>query len=365
MGEAQRRLAAALLAVPESTASALYGMHDLLSSVGRDWNLLVRGVAGPARVAPRIVAADADPFRNPNGVRIEPDAAIADIEVPALVCVSDLQVTPRESFAGRYRLETAWLRRCHAAGAMLASAGSGVLLLAEAGLLDGGEATTHWGFCDAMRKTYPHVRLRPGRALVASGEGQRVVTADGGSSWLGLALYLIARLFGPDEAIRVARLHLVDRHALAQLPLAMSTCARRYDDAKVAACQAWIADHYAEPAPVAGMAAMSGLALRSFERRFARVTGLAPLEYVHTLRVEEGKQLLEATDLPVEAIANQVGYEDAGFFGRLFRRKVGMTPTAYRRSSRVAPDVPRAQRGDGSAAAAILRACPPPPKRSS
>ena len=75
----------------------------------------------------------------------------------------------------------------------------------------------------------------------------------------------------------------------------------------------------------------SGLADRTFKRRFAAATGLSPMEYVHTLRLEEAKQMLETEDSPIEAVANEVGYEDASFFGRMFRRKVGLTPAQYRK----------------------------------
>ena len=76
---------------------------------------------------------------------------------------------------------------------------------------------------------------------------------------------------------------------------------------------------------------LSGIAERSFKRRFFQATGMSPLEYVHTMRLEEAKQMLEAGDEPVEAIANEVGYEDAGFFSRLFRRSVGLSPAQYRK----------------------------------
>jgi len=79
------------------------------------------------------------------------------------------------------------------------------------------------------------------------------------------------------------------------------------------------------------MVRLSGLAERTFKRRFRQATGLAPLEYVHTLRLEEAKQMLESGDAPVDAVAREVGYEDAGFFSRLFRRKVGLTAAQYRR----------------------------------
>ena len=79
------------------------------------------------------------------------------------------------------------------------------------------------------------------------------------------------------------------------------------------------------------MTALSGLAERSFKRRFAKATGMTPIEYVQTLRLEEAKQILETTDMPVEAVANEVGYEDPSYFGRLFKRTVGLTPAQYRK----------------------------------
>ena len=89
--------------------------------------------------------------------------------------------------------------------------------------------------------------------------------------------------------------------------------------------------HYDHAHPVAEMVEASGLAERTFKRRFRKATGLPPLEYVHTLRLEEAKQMLEAGDEPIEAVAEAVGYEDAAFFSRLFSRRVGLSPGRYRR----------------------------------
>lgn len=131
--------------------------------------------------------------------------------------------------------------------------------------------------------------------------------------------------------MQVARVNLIDWHQVGQQPYARLAHTRQMDDAAIGRCQRWIAEHYAEPAPVAGMAQHSGLAGRSFERRFKRATGLAPLAYVHTLRIEEAKHLLETGSAPVEEVAQEVGYDDAAFFGRLFRRSVNLTPAQYRR----------------------------------
>jgi transcriptional regulator GlxA family with amidase domain len=89
--------------------------------------------------------------------------------------------------------------------------------------------------------------------------------------------------------------------------------------------------NYATEAPVMRMIALSGLPERTFKRRFSLATGMSPIEYVHKLRLEEAKQMLEAGDQSVDDVAAEVGYRDSSFFGRLFRRQVAMTPAQYRR----------------------------------
>lgn len=327
-------LRVALLAPPAATASTLYGMYDLLSSAGRDWCWLQTGRPGPSLVEPLIVASDTTGFRAANGAWIQPDCRLDGALGAAVVCIPDLFVSPDEPLDGRFADEIAFLRRCHANGATIASACSGALLLAEAGLLDHHQATTHWAYCDSMARRYPNVRVRPGCSLVVTGDDQRLLLAGGGTSWYDLTLFLVARLFGVEEAMRLARLYLIEWHEVGQQPYASLACSRSSEDAVVSHCQRWISTHYTEPAPVAALLAIAAemdLSERSFQRRFVKATGMSPLEYVHTLRLEEAKQLLEASAKPVEEIANDVGYEDASFFSRLFRRKVGITPAQYRR----------------------------------
>jgi transcriptional regulator GlxA family with amidase domain len=323
----------AILAFPEVTASVVFGMYDLFKSAGRDWGFIVDGVPGRPPIEPQVVSAHRGAFEVANGVQVRPQATL-DGPPPDVVCVPEMFVPPGEPLEGRFTREIDWLRRCHASGSIVAATCSGALLLAEAGLLDGHEATTHWAYCDIMARRYPRVTVRPQRSLVVSGEGQRLMMAGGGTSWIDMALYLIARLAGVEAAMQVARLNLVDWHHVGQQPFARLSASRQADDALIARCQAWIAENYQRSAPVAAMTQLSGLPERSFVRRFHAATGMSPLEYVHTLRLEEAKQMLEASDASIEAIAHEVGYEDAAFFSRLFRRKVNLTPAQYRRRFR-------------------------------
>ncbi len=108
---------------------------------------------------------------------------------------------------------------------------------------------------------------------------------------------------------------------------------RRIDtsDAVIGDCQSWIAENYHTTNPVQRMAEHSGLNPRTFARRFRAATGYQPIDYVQALRVEEAKQMLETSETGIDEIAGAVGYDDATSFRRLFKRKAGLTPAAYRR----------------------------------
>jgi transcriptional regulator GlxA family with amidase domain len=321
----------AILAFPQSTASTVYGMYDLFRSAGRDWGLIAEGVPGPELIRPRVVATRGPAMAISNEVTIMPDCQLQLCPCPDVICIPEVMIPPGEAIGGLFDREIQWLLDCYSTGATIATACSGALLLAEAGLLKGQEATTHWAYCDVLTRQYEGISVQAQRALVVSGEGGRLVMAGGGSSWLDLAIYLIARFTNIEEAMRVARINLIDWHSIGQQPYARLARTRQVEDAVIADCQTWIAQHYETASPVAAMAARSGLPERSFKRRFARATGLSPLEYVHSLRLEEAKQMLETTRAPIEAVANDVGYEDSGFFSRLFRRQVGLTPAQYRK----------------------------------
>lgn len=105
---------------------------------------------------------------------------------------------------------------------------------------------------------------------------------------------------------------------------------RQHEDATIAKCQSWIAEHYSLPNPVAEMTTRSGLAERTFKRRFRSTTGYTPIDYVQSLRIEEAKHMLETSQQAIDDVAEQVGYEDSGSFRRLFKRQVGISPHKYR-----------------------------------
>jgi transcriptional regulator GlxA family with amidase domain len=325
-----------LLALGETTASTLYGLHEVFSAVGVAWAELTGETGEPdatRRMAPRIVAAGTQGFTTDIGIPIAPQASIDEVGRSDIVIVTDLALPPDSDPRGKWPREAAWLRGQFEGGALVCSVCTGAVFLAEAGVLDGCEATTHWSAAGLLTACYPAVRVRPERILCPAGPGHRVITCGGVSSWEDLALHLVARYCGAAEAVRIAKLFVIGDRSDGQLPFsAMGT--RSHEDAVIGQCQQWIAEHYAGPNPVARMVARSGLAERTFKRRFRIATGYAPVDYVQALRMEEAKQILETSDAPTDAVAQAVGYEDPAFFRRLFKRLTGITPARYRQRFR-------------------------------
>ena len=331
MAQQVKQLLTAVVTTPETGTAGTFIVMDLLASVGTFWAMLHREEPVAQRFVPKLVTFDGEPYRDLHGVQITPHRSFESFPRPDIVIIPELAIDPWKPLPNSFAPVAGWIRAQYEDGAIVASLCSGSVLLSETGLLDGEEATSHWAYCDMIQGRHPDIKMRRERMLVMAGEGHRIITTGGFSSWHDLLLYLVGRIAGPEEARRLAKLFLLDWHLDGQLPFTALTVGRNHDDQLVTAAQVWAADNYRNPNPVAAMAAQSGLTERSFLRRFKKATGQSPMEYVQTMRIEEAKQLLETTDQPLDDIAAEVGYGEPSAFRHLFRKLVGVTPSAYRR----------------------------------
>lgn len=325
-----RDVSVSLLIVTESSAAIAYGLQEVFSCVGTAWEVMTGEPSQCRKMTPRIVGASIAPFRTTMGSTMAADHTFDEAHRSDVVIVIDLNLLPGTEPVGQWGEAIAWLRDQYEKGAIVCSVCTGSLMLAEAGLLEDLEATSHWSVGDLFRRCYPNVILRPERILVPSGSQHRVVTCGGSSSWAELALYLIARFSGEAEARHIAKIFLFGDRSQGQQPFAAMARPAQHEDAVIAQSQTWIAENYETANPVSRMAARSGLASRTFKRRFKSATGYAPLDYVQTLRIEEAKQMLETTDTAIDEVAASVGYEDSSSFRRLFKRTTGVSPNQYR-----------------------------------
>jgi transcriptional regulator GlxA family with amidase domain len=317
-----------LVVFPECDPSMIYGVFDVLWFSGR---------TSPAadhtpHFEPRLVAATREPIKLATGVSIIPQDTIDDIDETDIVYVANVVVYDAAQLRALDRRLIEWIKRMHAKGAQLYASCGGPLVLAEAGLLKGGEATTHWMYAPLFKQEFPDTQLHMDRVVVQSGPGHNLVCSGGASSWQDLCLMLVAKYAGTKEALRLSRFFLFQWHRDGQLPFASMTHNINHGDAAIMACQQWIADNYQRADAVTVMAAQSGLPKRTFDRRFKAATGYSPLNYIQALRIEEAKQVLETTDDPIEQIGRDIGYEDAASFRRLFKRLANMSPGDYRKN---------------------------------
>lgn len=327
----KRPTTVSILATTDTSPSTLFGLYDVLNSVGIGWEENVTGKPVDPQFDVRIVAVGRKPFRCAGNVPVSPHCSLDDVDKTDIALVASrvfpVNVPPKT----HDQRELDWLVRQQSHGAVIAAACTGAVQLAEAGLLNGLEATTHWAYQDLYQLYYPEVLWRLAKTLCASGHDNRIVTSGGSTSWQDLALYLITRFCGVDHAVRTAKFWLIPFHDDNQSPYSAMIQTVLHDDGVVSECQEWIADHYANPNPITGMVQRSGLPPSTFARRFKRATGYRPMDYVHTLRTEEAKQMLEREADAVDHIGREVGYEDPASFRRIFKRKVGLTPSIYRR----------------------------------
>ena len=331
---ARRALQVSLVAIPDVVVSTLGGLYDVMNAA------TMMGLTNELPFAVEIVGSKTGPLMLASGVPIEVQRAIGDVEGSDIVIVPSILLRQGQWAKGRYPELVAWLSRMHAQGALLCSACSGVFLIAETGLLEGNDATVHFGYVREFSAAYPAVPVHPERVLVISGRREELISSGASNTWHDLALYLIARHAGATVAQEVARSFALQWHQDGLTPFIVFDGKTDHGDAEIGAAQQWLAKHFSAANPVEQVIRRSKLAERTFKRRFTQATGLPPITYVQRLRVEDAKRRLERTDAPVDEVSWRVGYEDAAFFRRLFRRLTGMAPGAYRKRFRI-PDFAR------------------------
>ena len=329
-----RALHVSIVAIPDAVVSTLSGIYDVLGSF--------RMMAGVDPAIPdeppfviEIVSSSKGSVLLASGVPVEARRAVAEIDETDIIIVPSVLLDAQGWKTGRYPELVTWAARMHQQGALLCSACSGVFLLAETGLFDGQPTTVHWGYAEAFAKVFPRVPLQPERVLMVAGEREELITSGASMTWHDLVLYLIARHVGATAAQTVARFFALQWHHDGLAPYIVFQGRKDHGDAAVADAQAWLSTHFSVASPVEEMVKRSGIAERTFKRRFTEAAGLAPINYVQRLRIEDAKRRLERTETPADEISWQVGYEDAAYFRRLFKRTTGMTPGAYRKRFQV------------------------------
>lgn len=264
--------------------------------------------------------------RSTSRVEVGADIDLADAPeaIDTLVVVGGRGTRPLlgdEAFLGR-------IRQLAARSERVTSVCSGALVLAAAGLLDGYQATTHWGSCDVLAELSDQIEVLPDQIYV---HDRNRWTSAGVTAGIDLALALVEADLGPEVAHEVAA-HLVvfARRPGGQAQFSAALQAQAARTPAIAEVQRWLPDHLAEDLTVDRLAARAAMSPRTFARTFRAETGTTPAAHVEELRVEAARRLLETTDLTVGAVAGRVGLKHAETLHRAFARRLGTTPARYR-----------------------------------
>jgi transcriptional regulator GlxA family with amidase domain len=221
-----------------------------------------------------------------------------------------------------------WLRRQCRRVRRLGSVCTGAFVLAEAGLLDGRRATTHWCFTQKLRQDYPKVRVDPDPIFVRDG---KIVTAAGVTSGIDLCLSLVEEDLGIDIALRVARaLVLFVRRSGGQHQFSTALAFQSSSRIPMRELPIWIIENLNDHLSVDQLASKLGMSVRNFSRTFSREFGSTPSKFVARVRVETARHLLEDSDKGLKEIAAECGFGSVDSMERAFRQETGRTPGAFR-----------------------------------
>lgn len=274
-----------------------------------------------------VAAPTAAPVRSSSGLLIVPETSIA--RAPRTVDTLIVAGGPGRRAACADARLLAWLRRRAPTTRRLTSVCTGAFLLAEAGLLDGRKATTHWSACAELAERYPRVAVDPEPIFTRDGS---VYTSAGVTAGMDLALALVEDDLGRDAALTIARwLVLFLRRPGGQSQFSAQLSGQLAQRNALRDLQRWIVEHPAEQLAVERLAERAAMSPRHFARAFAHEVGVTPGRYVERIRVEAARRLLEDTPETVAQVAAACGFGTPETMRRRFIRSLGVPPAEYRR----------------------------------
>ena len=306
-------------------ASTAIGPIEVFHSAGVLWQYL-HGEALQPRFRVRIASIDGGSVTSLCSLRMTPECSIHDIKKTDIIILPASGLDVQERIARNTAL-LPWLRKWHARGAYIAGICSGVAFLAECGLLDGRQATTHWAVAEELRRRYPKVLWRPEQFVT---EDRRRVL-----QWRRLCINRSQPVSGgevlrPRNRPEVRQIPARQHAAQPAVRICSGAAVAPHSDDKIKEIEEYLREHFDRDVSIDVLAERVGMGPRNFIRRFKASTGRLPGAYVQMLRVSAAKELLEHGAASIQAVCSKTGYEDIAFFRSLFKRHTGMTPAEYR-----------------------------------
>lgn len=321
-----RKFEVCVVLLDDGYASTALMPIEVFHSAGALWREL-KGESPEPRFHVTTASLTGKPIRSPyGGMSITPERSIDEVGNADIVIVPTSGLLLDEKLIENSAL-LPWLRRQYAGGAYVGGVCMGAAYLAEAGLLDGRRATTHWAAAADIMRRWPKVIWQPELFVT---EDTRVLCSGGLTAAADVSLYLVEKLCGHEIAVQTAKALLLTMPRTHQSGYAVLPLSPPHSDDKIRNVEAFIQQHFCEGHSSEALSDLACMSERTFLRRFKAATGRVPAAYQQAVRVEAAKVMLERDASPVQHISEAVGYQDASFFRSLFKRETGMTPAEYR-----------------------------------
>ena len=261
-----------------------------------------------------------------SGFQLQASSTITDIEQCDLIHIPGFWRNPRPIIR-RYKDYLPWLIKHHEQGTIISTVGTGCCYLAEAGLLDGKPATTHWHYFDQFQRDYPLVDLKRQYFVTRA---TNLYCAASINSLAELMVNIVFRWYGRAVANIVQRNFFHEIRNSFEPANYYSDEATQHPDENIVQAQIWMQDNCHKTTSIATLAQQFDMSLRTFNRRFKAALGKTPLNYLQELRLNTAKDLLQHTNLSVAEITSRCGYQDVSFLSQLFKRRFNISPGVYR-----------------------------------
>jgi len=244
-----------------------------------------------------------------------------------LVIIPSMDFDRIESIIQQENLITFLKKQLANSNTEVASICTGTFLLAKTGILNGRRATTHWAGFELFRGFYPNVELLDDKVIT---DDRGIYTCGGAFTFAPFILYLIEKYCGRETSVALSKFMLIDLYKDPQSTYNIFSLQHTHNDKPIQKVQQELEAQYKSNVSIDGLANDIGMSRRTLLRRFKSATGNTPSEYLQRVRIEAAKRYLESDQIPIDHIPSMIGYEDYGFFLKLFKKHVGVSPKAYR-----------------------------------
>lgn len=280
---------------------------------------------GSPRFRLRVCAAEAGPLRTNAGFGLVIERGLGALRTAGIVVVPSWHEDGRGAPPALLRA----LRAAHRRGALIVGLCLGAFVLAEAGLLDGRPATTHWHLVPRFRAMYPSVQLQPEVLYVDEGD---VITSAGTAAGLDCCLHVLRKRHGAEAANRAARRMVVAPHREGgQAQYIAQPVPERAERDRLGPVLEWMSRHLAQPHGLDELAARAFMSRRTFTRHFRDATGTTVVGWLKAQRLALAQRLLEGTELPIEEVAARAGFGSSASLRQHFAQALRTSPQSYRR----------------------------------